>query len=53
MDFPMNNINWFDCVKWCNARSEFMGRKPVYYDSVREQTSVYRSGEVHLNFHHA
>ena len=49
MDFPMNNMNWFDCVKWCNARSEFMGRKPVYYlDS--SLTNVYRSGEVHLNF---
>ena len=33
VDYPMNMVNWFDCVKWCNARSEFMGRKPVYYSS--------------------
>ena len=28
LDFPMNNVSWFDAVKWCNARSEFMGRLP-------------------------
>ena len=28
----MNNISWFDAIKWCNARSEFMGRSPMYYD---------------------
>ena len=48
VDFPMNMVNWFDCVKWCNARSEFMGRKPVYYSS-SDLTVVYRSGESHLN----
>lgn len=48
VDYPMNMVNWFDCVKWCNARSEFMGRKPVYYSS-SDLTDVYRSGESHLN----
>ena len=33
LDFPMNMITWYDAIKWCNARSEFMGRLPVYYDS--------------------
>ena len=33
LDFPMNMISWFDAVKWCNARSEYMGRLPLYYDS--------------------
>lgn len=32
LDFPMNKITWFDAIKWCNARSQFMGRLPVYYD---------------------
>ncbi|MCX6880231.1 MAG: formylglycine-generating enzyme family protein [Verrucomicrobia bacterium] len=29
-DHPVHSINWFDCVKWCNARSEKEGR-PVCY----------------------
>ena len=46
-DFPMNNISWIDCIKWCNARSEFMGRKAVYYtDSTLDQ--VFRAGELHF-----
>ena len=45
-DFPMNNVSWLDCLKWCNARSELMGRKPVYYtDSSLED--VFREGEFH------
>ena len=41
LDFPMNMITWFDAIKWCNARSEFMGRLPVYYDS--ESNEILRS----------
>ena len=29
-DHPVTSINWFDCVKWCNARSEKEGRSPFY-----------------------
>ena len=29
-DHPVFYINWFDSVKWCNARSEREGRPPVY-----------------------
>ena len=29
-DHPVCSVNWFDCVKWCNARSEKEGR-PVFY----------------------
>jgi formylglycine-generating enzyme required for sulfatase activity len=47
-DYPMNNINWFDCLKWCNARSEFMGRKPVYYTD-GSLIDVFRSGEIHFS----
>ncbi len=27
---PVHTVNWFDCVKWCNARSEKEGRTPCY-----------------------
>ncbi|MFC1451863.1 SUMF1/EgtB/PvdO family nonheme iron enzyme [Verrucomicrobiota bacterium] len=39
-DHPVHTISWYDCVKWCNARSEKEGR-PVCY---RVGGSVYRSG---------
>jgi formylglycine-generating enzyme required for sulfatase activity len=29
---PVQTINWYDCVKWCNARSEMEGRVPAYYE---------------------
>lgn len=29
-DHPVHNINWYDCVKWCNARSEMEGKTPCY-----------------------
>lgn len=38
---PVHTINWFDVVKWCNARSESDGRRPVYYVAGQ----VYRIGE--------
>jgi len=41
---PVQSINWFDMVKWCNARSESEGRKPAYYaDS--GLTQVYKTGQ--------
>lgn len=27
---PVHTVNWYDCVKWCNARSEMEGRTPCY-----------------------
>jgi formylglycine-generating enzyme required for sulfatase activity len=30
-DHPVQNVNWFDAVKWCNARSEMEGLTPAYY----------------------
>jgi len=41
---PVQTIDWYDCVKWCNARSEQEGRTPAYYTSAA-QTAVYRSGQ--------
>jgi len=44
---PVYNVNWYDCVKWCNARSEKEGLDPVYYtDSTK--TMVYRTGNIDL-----
>ena len=42
---PVQNVKWYDVVKWCNARSELAGMTPVYYTDVG-LTVVYRSGEV-------
>ena len=27
---PVHTVNWYDCVKWCNARSEMEGKIPCY-----------------------
>jgi len=27
---PVQNVDWYDCVIWCNARSEMDGRTPCY-----------------------
>jgi formylglycine-generating enzyme required for sulfatase activity len=44
-DHPVQTINWYDCLKWCNARSEMENRTPAYYTSAA-QTVVYRTGQV-------
>jgi hypothetical protein len=28
---PVQMVDWYDCVKWCNARSQQAGKTPVYY----------------------
>jgi len=40
---PVHSVNWRDCVKWCNARSQREGRTPCYYNDAG-LTSVYKSG---------
>ncbi len=40
-DHPIRSINWYDAVKWCNARSQMEGHPPVY--TVDGQ--IYRSGQ--------
>ena len=48
---PVHSINWYDCVKWANARSEKDGFEPCYYAD-QNRTTVYRTGEINLtNFH--
>jgi formylglycine-generating enzyme len=41
---PVHSINWYDAVKWCNARSQKEGRVPVYSVSGSAPQSVYRIG---------
>ena len=43
-DHPIQSVNWYDAVKWCNARSEMEGRRPCYY-LTPALTDVYRSGD--------
>ena len=38
-------MNWYDVVKWCNARSEKEKRIPAYYVNPT-QTAVYRNGQM-------
>jgi len=44
---PVQTVDWYDTVKWCNARSEKEGGVPAYYTSAA-QTTVYRSGRIGL-----
>lgn len=46
---PVHSVNWYDCVKWCNARSEKEGRTPAYYTSAsRVPANIYRTGNADL-----
>jgi formylglycine-generating enzyme required for sulfatase activity len=42
---PVLQVYWYDCVKWCNARSEKAGLVPTYYTNAA-QAAVYRTGQV-------
>ena len=44
-DHPVHTINWFDAVKWCNARSQKDGLTPCYYTD-GGFTNVYKTGQV-------
>ncbi len=47
-NYPVVDVGWYDCVKWCNARSEMEGRAPAYYTSAAQAT-VYRTGDVDVD----
>jgi formylglycine-generating enzyme required for sulfatase activity len=50
VNHPVQGINWYDAVKWCNARSEMERREPCYYTAAPFNADrVYRSGRVDLN----
>lgn len=40
---PVTQVNWYDCVKWCNAKSVMEGLKPVY--GVKGKEGYYSKGE--------
>lgn len=40
-DHPVQTVNWYDCAKWCNARSEMDGKAPCYTIT----GSTYKTGE--------
>ena len=44
---PVQYVTWYDCVKWCNARSERAGQTPAYYTNA-VQTAVYRTKIIDL-----
>lgn len=44
---PVQTVDWYDCVKWCNARSQQAGLTPVYYTDAA-LTQVYTNGEVDI-----
>jgi len=39
--FPMQGINWYDVIKWCNAKSEMERLVPAYL----VKGSIFKSGE--------
>jgi formylglycine-generating enzyme len=43
-DYPVQTVTWYDCVKWCNARSQQEGLTPVYYTDAGF-TEVYTNGQ--------
>jgi formylglycine-generating enzyme required for sulfatase activity len=46
-NLPIQQVSWYDAVKWCNARSEKEGLAPAYFED-RAWTTVYRVGEINL-----
>jgi formylglycine-generating enzyme required for sulfatase activity len=48
-NYPAQPATWYDCVKWCNARSEKEGLTPCYYvDARHTPANVYRGGQVDI-----
>lgn len=47
VNHPVTEVNWYDILKWCNARSEKDGLTPVYYTSNTLDT-VYRTGQLDI-----
>lgn len=46
---PVTEVNWYDIIKWCNARSEKEGLSPCYYTSSSyTNANVYRIGQIDL-----
>lgn len=44
MNHPVQTVNWYDAIKWCNARSQQAGLTPVYYTDARF-AQIYKTGQ--------
>jgi len=44
---PVHTVNWYDVVKWCNARSEKENRTPAYY-TTSSKSMVYKTGQINI-----
>jgi formylglycine-generating enzyme required for sulfatase activity len=42
---PVQTVDWYDCVKWSNARAQQAGLMPVYYTNAA-LTVVYAKGDI-------
>jgi formylglycine-generating enzyme len=42
---PVQNLDWYDCLKWSNARSKQAGLTPVYYTD-GGFTQVFTNGDI-------
>jgi len=47
-NYPVTSVSWYDCVKWCNARSEKEGLTPAYFTN-ETWTAIYREGALDLS----
>lgn len=45
---PVTTVNWYDCVKWCNARSQKEGLTPCYYTDATF-IGLYTNGQVNVS----
>jgi len=50
-NFPVAGVSWYDCIKWCNARSEKEGYAPVYFTD-DTKTVIYKVGTLDLGKAH-
>jgi formylglycine-generating enzyme required for sulfatase activity len=48
---PVQTVDWYDCVMWCNARSQQAGLTPVYYaDAGLTRVYTNEAGTVYVNW---
>ena len=48
---PVQTVDWYDVVRWCNARSQLAGLTPVYYtDAGLTQVYTNEAVTVHVNW---
>ena len=45
---PVQTVDWYDCAKWCNARSQMEGLAPCYY-TTSGKTLVYATGSLNIS----